>query len=88
MRATSVVRSLCQTALTKVGSANHGCMILILQVIVGLLSMTLNLLRDCRLEREEYRVSALIINYFSLGCVFVISTLNVLIAGLDPMTQI
>merc|ERR1712141_134281 len=61
---------------------------IILQAVVAILSVTLNMLRDCRLEREDYRVSALIINYFSLGCVFVISTLNILIAGLDPTTQI
>ena len=59
-----------------------------LQAVVAVLSFSLNLLRDCRLEQENYRISALIINYFSLGCVFVISTLNILIAGLDPMTQV
>merc|ERR1711894_464839 len=33
---------------------------IILQAVVAILSVTLNMLRDCRLEREEYRVSALI----------------------------
>jgi len=54
------------------------------QVAVGVLSLSLNFLRDCRLEREEYRTSALAINYTSLALVFVISTLNVIISALDP----
>ncbi len=55
-----------------------------LQVIVATLSLTLNLLRDCRLERAEFRMSALVINYFSLGCVSLISVLNIIISAFDP----
>ena len=58
--------------------------LLLLQTIVGVLSLTLNLLRDCRMEQEEYRISALAINYFSLGCVSAISVINILIAAFDP----
>jgi len=61
---------------------------IVLQAIVALFSFSLNFLRDCRLEQETYKTSALVINYFSLGLVFLTSTLNVLIAGLDPRTQI
>merc|ERR1711935_294057 len=61
---------------------------IVLQAIVALISFSLNFLRDCRLEQETYKTSALVINYFSLGLVFLTSTLNILIAGLDPRTQI
>ena len=57
-------------------------------MIVACLSLTLNLLRDCRLEREEYRISALVINYFSLGCVSVVGVLNIILAAFDPMSLI
>ena len=57
-------------------------------MIVGVLSLTLNMLRDCRLDKEEYRLSALIINYFSLACVSVISVLNIIIAAFDPNTLV
>ena len=50
-------------------------------MIVAVLSLTLNMLRDCKLDREEYRLSALIINYFSLGCVSFISVLNIIISA-------
>ncbi|CAB4064477.1 unnamed protein product [Lepeophtheirus salmonis] len=57
---------------------------IILQMIVGGLSVTLNLMRDCRLYLDEYRYSALLINYFSLGCTFTISFLNIIISAFDP----
>merc|ERR1712086_1114575 len=43
---------------------------IVLQAIVALISFSLNFLRDCRLEQETYKTSALFINYFSLGLVF------------------
>ena len=45
-------------------------------------------MRDCRLDREDYRISALIINHTSLALVSIISVLNILIAAFDPTTQI
>ena len=62
----------------------HWVFIHILQVIVAILSLSLNLTRDCKLYDESQKNWAEGINYFSLGCVFVISFLNVLLVGLDP----
>lgn len=44
------------------------------------------MLRDCRLHLQDYKNSALAINYINLGCVFVITVLNILVAGFDPLT--
>ncbi|XP_076057720.1 ninjurin-2-like isoform X4 [Oratosquilla oratoria] len=54
---------------------------LVLQVVVGILSLSLTMLRDCNLHREDYRRSALTINYLNLAFVFIIATINVLISG-------
>ena len=54
-----------------------------LQVLIGVLSLSLNLLRDCRMDREDYARSANGINYTTLAFVFVITTTNVLIAAFD-----
>merc|ERR1711894_423687 len=61
---------------------------IVLQGIIAILSLTLNLLRDCRLEREDNRTTALIINYFSLGITFLISVLQIFIAAFDPNSQL
>lgn len=54
-----------------------------LQVVIGVLSLSLNLLHDCRLDREEFARSATAINYTSLSLVFTITTVNVLISAFD-----
>ena len=59
-----------------------------LQLVVGILSLSLNLLRDCRLDREEFARSADAINYTSLALVFAASTANILIAAFDVRTSI
>jgi len=56
---------------------------IILQVVIGVLSLSLNLLRDCRLHKDEYSRSANGINYTTLAMVFVITTTNVMIAAFD-----
>lgn len=56
--------------------------------MMGLLSLSLNLLRDCRLEREDLRTSALLINYFSLGCSVAIGAINILISAFDPAANL
>merc|ERR1711988_1512001 len=61
---------------------------IVLQGIIAILALTLNLLRDCRLEREDNRMTALIINYFSLGITFIISVLQIFIAAFDPNSQL
>ncbi len=53
-------------------------------MVVAVLSFTLSFLRDCRLEREEYALSATIINYTSLGCVSVVTVVNIIINAFDP----
>ncbi|XP_043214213.1 ninjurin-2-like isoform X5 [Amphibalanus amphitrite] len=54
-----------------------------LQLVIGILSLSLNLLRDCRLDQEEYARSANALNYASLTLVFLATTANVLIAAFD-----
>ena len=59
-----------------------------MQLAVGILSLSLNLLRDCRLDREEYARSANALNYTSLALVFLATTANVLIAAFDVRESI
>jgi hypothetical protein len=54
------------------------------QILMGMLCLSLNLLRDCRLHRHEYHLSAVVINYVSTGFSVVVSTLNLLISAFDP----
>jgi hypothetical protein len=54
------------------------------QVLVGLLFLSLNLMRDCRLHLHEYKNSAVVINYFTMGSSVVVSALNLLISAFDP----
>ncbi|XP_042885001.1 ninjurin-2-like isoform X2 [Penaeus japonicus] len=54
---------------------------LVLQLLVGLMSFSLSMLRDCRLHLPQYRISALVINHINLISVFIITTLNILISG-------
>ncbi|XP_071530045.1 ninjurin-2-like isoform X2 [Panulirus ornatus] len=54
---------------------------LVLQLMVGVLSLSLSMMRDCRLHLETYHRSANIIGYINLGSVFVITALNVIING-------
>ncbi|KAF0310908.1 Ninjurin-1 [Amphibalanus amphitrite] len=61
---------------------------IILQVLIGVLSLSLNLLRDCRMDREDYARSANGINYTTLAFVFVITTTNVLISAFDCLQAI
>lgn len=49
-----------------------------------MLFLSLNLLRDCRLHREEYNRSAVVMSYVGMsGCVLV-TAINLLASGLDP----
>ncbi|KAF0287412.1 Ninjurin-1 [Amphibalanus amphitrite] len=54
-----------------------------LQLLIGIFSISLTLLRDCRLDREEYTTSANALNYTSLVLVFLATMANVLIAAFD-----
>ncbi|KAL1130962.1 hypothetical protein AAG570_012203 [Ranatra chinensis] len=57
---------------------------IILQVGMGVLFLSLNLMRDCRLHLTEYRTSALVINHIALAGSFIVTALNILISGFDP----
>ncbi|XP_073975931.1 ninjurin C isoform X1 [Rhodnius prolixus] len=57
---------------------------IILQVGMGVLFLSLNLMRDCRLHLIEYKTSALIINHLALAGSFVVTALNLLISAFDP----
>lgn len=50
---------------------------------MGLVLLSLNLLRDCRFHLPRHRSSALSINYFTTAVAFVVTMLNVLVAAFD-----
>ncbi|XP_050695446.1 ninjurin-1-like isoform X2 [Eriocheir sinensis] len=54
---------------------------LVLQLMVGILSLSLSMLRDCRLHMIDYHRSANIISHVNLASVFVIASLNIIING-------
>lgn len=51
---------------------------------MGIVCLSLNLLRDIRLHIEDYHSSALAINYFTTAISVLITILNLLISVLDP----
>ena len=55
---------------------------------MAVLSLTLNMARDCLLDREEYAFSANFLNYFSLGTVTVVMFLNVIISAFEPFSLV
>ncbi|KAK8391072.1 hypothetical protein O3P69_017015 [Scylla paramamosain] len=54
---------------------------LVLQLLVGILSLSLSFLRDCRLHLKDYHTSANVLSHINLVSVFVIASLNVIING-------
>ena len=54
------------------------------QILMGVLCLSLNLMRDCRLHLQEYHMSAVIINYVTMGFSVAVTTLNLLISAFDP----
>ncbi|KAK7600905.1 hypothetical protein V9T40_008346 [Parthenolecanium corni] len=57
---------------------------ILLQVFMGLLFLSLNMLRDLRLHLVEYKKSANLLNHIELACAFIVTTLNIIIGGFDP----
>lgn len=55
-----------------------------MQVALGVLFLSLNVLRDCRLHRAEYKRSAELINYCGVGGCVLVTAINLLASGLDP----
>lgn len=51
---------------------------------MGLLFVSLNMLRDLHLHQIEYKTSAHLLNHIELGCAFIVTTLNILIGAFDP----
>nr|CAD7202959.1 unnamed protein product [Timema douglasi] len=54
------------------------------RVVMGVLFLSLNLMRDCRLHLTEFRVSALAINYTTMGFSVTVTAVNLLISAFDP----
>jgi hypothetical protein len=48
------------------------------------MALSLNMLRDCRIHKIEYRYSALLLNYLSLAGAFLVSAVNLMIAVFNP----
>lgn len=51
---------------------------------MGVLFLSLNLMRDCRLHLIQYKTSALIINQTALALSFGVTAINLLISAFDP----
>lgn len=51
---------------------------------MGILFLSLNMLRDLRLHLIEYKYSANLMNHIELACCFVITTLNIIVGAFDP----
>ena len=60
----------------------------LLQIVVAVLSLSLNMMRDCLLDREEYAYSATFLSYFSLSAVTAISFLNIIISAFEPFSLV
>ncbi|XP_047997239.1 ninjurin-2 isoform X4 [Leguminivora glycinivorella] len=56
---------------------------IVLQVAMGLVLLSLNLLRDCRFHEPRHRVSAHRVNYATTASAFVVTVLNVLVSAFD-----
>lgn len=54
-----------------------------LQVVSGILSLSLSLMRDCRLHLKEYQTSANIINNIRTGMAIITTMLNLFISAFD-----
>nr|XP_036229810.1 ninjurin-1 isoform X2 [Bactrocera oleae] len=56
---------------------------IILQVLSGALSLSLSLMRDCRMDKPEYYQSANVINHIRTGFAFLTATINLFISAFD-----
>ncbi|XP_016960907.1 ninjurin-1 isoform X2 [Drosophila biarmipes] len=56
---------------------------IVLQVVSGVLSLSLSLLRDCRLHQPEFYQSANIINHIRTGFAFLTTMINLFISAFD-----
>ncbi|XP_036672601.1 ninjurin-1 isoform X1 [Drosophila suzukii] len=56
---------------------------IVMQVLSGVLSLSLSLLRDCRLHQPEFHQSANIINHIRTGFAFFTTMINLFISAFD-----
>ncbi|XP_017112184.1 ninjurin-1 isoform X4 [Drosophila gunungcola] len=56
---------------------------IVLQVLSGVLSLSLSLMRDCRLHQPEFHQSANIINHVRTGFAFFTTMINLFISAFD-----
>ncbi|XP_030029047.1 ninjurin-2 isoform X4 [Manduca sexta] len=56
---------------------------IVLQVAMGFVLLTLNLLHDCRFQLPRHRTTAFNINYATTATAFVVTVLNVLVSAFD-----
>ncbi|XP_025408436.1 ninjurin-1-like isoform X3 [Sipha flava] len=64
-------------------TANANQLKYILQVFMGIIFLSLNLLRDCRFHLVEYKTSSLFINQVPVVCTFMVFTINIIIGAFD-----
>lgn len=50
---------------------------------MGMIFLSLNLLRDCRFHLIEYKTSSLFINQVPVVCTFMVFTINIIIGAFD-----
>ncbi|XP_072942944.1 ninjurin-2 isoform X3 [Epargyreus clarus] len=56
---------------------------MVLQVAMGLVLLSLNLLRDCRFHLPRHKTSALNINYLTTATAFLVTVFNILVSAFD-----
>ncbi|XP_019758171.1 ninjurin-1 isoform X6 [Dendroctonus ponderosae] len=57
---------------------------IVLQVLIGILCLSLHLLSDCRLHLKSYHSMAFYLNYTTTVFSFVITALNLIVSCFDP----
>ncbi|XP_050540961.1 ninjurin-1-like isoform X3 [Daktulosphaira vitifoliae] len=61
---------------------------ILLQVFMGFIFLTLNLMRDCRFHLIEYKSSSLFINQLPVVFTFIVFTINIIISAFDSRVAI
>ncbi|XP_005188341.1 ninjurin-1 isoform X2 [Musca domestica] len=56
---------------------------IILQILSGVLSLSLSLMRDCRMHMPEFHQSANFINHIRTGFAFIVTMINLFISAFD-----
>ncbi|XP_050432377.1 ninjurin-1-like isoform X1 [Adelges cooleyi] len=56
---------------------------ILLQVFMGVIFLSLNLMRDCRFHLIEYKTSSIFINQVPVVCTFMVFVINIVIGAFD-----